>query len=237
MYKNRTCDDLFDVSNEYSDYILGFWIADGHIHLHKDKRKKLGYDKQWGIANTDRDIMFKIANIMNVRCSILKMTDLQISKNYKQMYSIVVYSDKLFDKFYKFSDSVNKSHNLRQLPEVRHFNHFVRGLFDGDGSLHYSKYKNRHGKETSELRSSFTASLDNKVFLSSLSEKLHNMVGVSHKKIHGSNISKLAYGQYDTYKLCKWMYDESTIHMNRKKKIWDESNKDRLLKSIKYRKL
>ena len=46
--------------------------------------------------------------------------------------------------------------------------------------------------------------------------------------------SKLTYGQYDTMLLCEWMYKDATIFMERKKKIWDDFDKDKLKNSVKY---
>jgi hypothetical protein len=34
--------------------------------------------------------------------------------------------------------------------------------------------------------------------------------------------------------LCEWMYKDATIFMERKKKIWDDFDKEKLRNSIKY---
>lgn len=232
MQTDRTCYDLFDTWTEQSAYILGLWWADGYIHLHKDKHHKQGYYKEFSVANTDHQIMLLLG-------SILKRAVVPMHKskpNWQQCYQIIVRSEKLFDFCYNLVGTTHKSNTPLIMPNIppEFLCHFIRGYFDGDGSIHWTHYNNRHGNLTKELRSSFTAGNDTGTFLEQLSRLLNTLIGTKHKNITSGNNRKLIFGQYDSMKLCNWMYGNATIYMVRKKLIWDSADKTRLTNSIKY---
>jgi len=114
------------------------------------------------------------------------------------------------------------------------FHHFVRGYFDGDGSIHIKHYKTRHGKTIDALATSFTAGLETGLFLEELRDAIRKIIPVGYKKIAEGAGRKLIFNQYDSMLLCEWMYQDATIFMKRKKAVWDSCNKERLARSKKY---
>lgn len=230
MRTNRTCCNLFESWTEYSAYILGFWWADGCIYLMRDNRRKQGYSKTFALCNTDAQIMHDLSHIL----------DRAITRTHKPPnlpeFRVKIFSEALFDYCYALTGTTQKSSVALALPPVplAFLPHFVRGYFDGDGSIHWVTYKNRHGKATRELRTSFTAGKDTGDFLTQLSTKLHSIVGTSQKRINVGVAKKLVFGQYDSALLCDWMYRDATLLMQRKKVIWDAVDKARLLASKRY---
>jgi len=220
---------IFKRWTEQSAYIYGLWFADGSIFLQKQNKK---YYKRFDITNTDKQIMSKIAAIMNTKLYRYKRKD---KPNWLICYCIRLYSQELFDFCYKITGTNKSKHNLN-LPNIprKVFKHFIRGYFDGDGSIHHVTYNNRHGKQTIELRTSFTAGIDTGNLLEKLRDAIRTYIPIGFRKVTGRKSHKIAFGQYDSALLCNWMYSNATIFMNRKKKIWDKSDKKRLLESKKF---
>lgn len=227
--------DFFDKWSEQSAYVFGFWYADGSIRITKGENN-CAY-KIFNITNTDKQIMDHISKLINVIPSIRKFKN----KNWKDAHIITVNSDKFFDFCYSFVGTIDKTHStiFPNIPD-KYLNHFIRGFFDGDGSIYLKKYRSRHGNPVINLNSSFASSVESWLTLNKLSEILHNKIDTNIRNIStfidedDAGGSKLSYGQYDTMLLCEWMYKDSTIFMERKKKIWDDFDKDKLINSKKY---
>jgi hypothetical protein len=219
--------NLFDDWNEQSAYVLGFWVADGGISLIKHRRKLY---KCFRIFNTDTQITKSLSKILGQH-----YTTSRRHANHKPEHQICIYSDKLFDFCYNITNNTNKSHAAFGLPAVpiHLFHHFVRGFFDGDGSIYYKHYKNRHNKITTALGTSFTGGCETS-HIDQLQQWLRRNVGLGNKKISGRLHKKLNYNQYDSMLLCEFMYKNATIFMKRKKDIWDSADKTKLLHSMKY---
>lgn len=212
------------------DGIVGIysWFADGGIEF---LRKNDKIYKRFILYNTDIQIMemfkkvFDDATLRN-----------HISNNSKKKcVRIVVYSECLFDFCYSLIGSTDKSHSLFKLPNLpsKMFHHFVRGFFDGDGSIYWRSSKSRHGKITKALQTSFTGGcLTNHI--EELRDYLHKNVGLGNKKISGKQRKKLIYNQYDSMLLCEWMYKNATVFMQRKKQIWDAVDREKIKMGIKF---
>jgi len=222
---------LFDNWNEISAYIFGFWLADGHIRVYRFKNSNK-YQKRFHITNTDKQLIYEIGKIMGKLPTLCK----KYEQHYKQVYGIEIISNKLFDFCYDMVGTHYKSSTEIPIPKIpkKLFHHFVRGFFDGDGSIHIKHYKTRHGKLVSALQTSFTSGIETGDFLENFKQKLREFIPVGNKKISTGLSKKLIFNQYDSMLLCEWMYKDATIYMKRKKKIWDESDKERLKKSTKF---
>jgi len=113
--------------------------------------------------------------------------------------------------------------------------HFIRGFFDGDGSIHETSYKNRHGKISTNVRSYFCYGLEAVEFLKCLKDELGNF-GINGIISKSGKTCRLKLNQYNTYLLCKLIYDDSKIKMDRKFEIWENCDKDKMINSRKYQK-
>lgn len=225
--------DFFDKWTEQSAYIFGFWYADGSLSIYKNKHKSY---KVFRLFNTDEQIMNDVSKIIGIKPSKVNPKD----EKRKVKYCICVYSDKFFDFCYSMVGSTDKTHstNFPKVPDL-YLHHFIRGYFDGDGSIFIKKYKSRHGNPILNLSSSFTASKESWVVLDELKNLLMKTIFTGNRKIttQSSELgtsTKLSFCQYDTMLLCEWMYKDATIFMKRKKEIWDNFDKDKLKNSVKY---
>jgi len=133
MRKYNLNENFFDVLNEKSAYWLGFLYADGYVRMKDGKSGEL----KLKLKDTDR-------------CHIEKfLTDIECSKpikcgidNKSKFCSVTVYSNLIVNKLFELGCVNNKTQKIR-LPNLNEslMNHFIRGYFDGDGSI--SKVKNR----------------------------------------------------------------------------------------------
>jgi hypothetical protein len=229
----RTYHDILSRDNEMSAYLLGFWMADGNIFLSSSKERKRK-QKGFSIINTDHQTMLMIGRWFGKE----PKSHAGARKGYKTFYTIKVKSDRLFDTCYGLTRSTSKSNQSVPLPELRRdlHHHFVRGFFDGDGSIHVKTYKNRHGKFTSALQTSFTAGLKTGDFLERLRDLIRSHIPVNPKKavVSSGTNRKLVFNQYDSMLLCNWLYSGATFFMERKKHTWDAIDKTRLTGSRKF---
>lgn len=84
---------------------------------------------------------------------------------------------------------------------------FIRGYFDGDGSVHYIKYKHsKNGKFYTNIRSNFTSGSER--FLEAVRDFLSEELSLCLRKIcqYGPAQFKLGYAQKDTETLLNYMY-------------------------------
>lgn len=227
--------NVFDEQNEFSSYLLGFWLADGNISF----KPRIGTKpvKGFSLYNTDRQIMDDIGKRLNRSVSRMKRSNAK--ETWLPPYQINIWSEKIYDFCHTITKSTSKSNKPVDLPTIHPelIRHFIRGFFDGDGSVHIKLCKNRHGKFTSVLGTSFTAGLKTEDFLDRLQDLIRTQLPeLSRKKQTVWKTSrKLIYGQYDSMLLCDWMYGgNASIYMKRKKAVYDSFPRERLLASLNY---
>ena len=222
----RDYHSILEREDETSAYLLGFWYADGCIFKSWSNGRK-NFQGSVHFSGKDFEHMTMIARFFGKEPRPIKGCN---------CFQVKVKSDKIFHHCYNLIGSTSKSNKAISVPRVQphNFHHFVRGFFDGDGSIYVKRYNNRHGKQTSELGTSFTSGVGSAQFLEELKKAIRNHIPVGDKKIAVGSNSKLIFGQYDSMLLCDWMYSNAIFYMRRKKNIWDSADKNRLLKSQKY---
>ena len=133
MRKYKFNEDFFDELNEKSTYWLGFLYADGYVRMKDGKSGEL----KLKLKDTDKYHIKKFLSDLNcekpIKCGIDKKS---------KFCSVTVYSNKIVNRLSELG-CVNNKTQLIRLPVLENdlMNHFIRGYFDGDGSI--SKIKNR----------------------------------------------------------------------------------------------
>lgn len=130
--------NYFNVDSAEMYYILGYWYADGGIY-----RKQGG--TYFDVASIDRDQIVKIKNAMEIKTSIL-----EDKTNKNTSYRVMVGNKKLVNNMVKkFNLPTQKTENItideKVIPQ-EFFYDFLRGYFDGDGSIVYSSYVKKNGR-------------------------------------------------------------------------------------------
>jgi hypothetical protein len=133
MRKYNFNEHFFDVLNEKSTYWLGFLYADGYVRLKDGKSGEL----KLKLKDTDKNHIEKFLNHLDCEKPIKCGVD-----NKSKFCSVTVYSNILVEKLFELGCLNNKTQKIR-LPNLSGdlMPHFIRGYFDGDGSVHKIKQR------------------------------------------------------------------------------------------------
>ena len=204
--------NFFQIWSEEMAYVLGFIAADGNI-CHSGRAHVLH------IACDDKDIIKKIKQVLDYKGPIHEKTriDSRIS------YSLRICDITIFKDLQKLNITERKSltFNPPLIPK-RLVRHFIRGYFDGDGSVSF-----RNSKYPSRLVVDFyTASKQ-------MAEFLHRTVKAILKDYYDGKISvrntnqKTKYyairiGHKASVKIFIYMYKNTNLYLERKYKKFTE---------------
>lgn len=171
-------------------YVLGFIYSDGTIG---------NQHNSFSISQKEPEILFKIKALMG--------SEHQISRqNAQELYTLTVGNKVMVNDLLALGLTPNKSLDAKfpVLPDNL-YSHFIRGYFDGDGSIAFLCKK--------FWRVSFvTGSID---FINGLREALSKYAGASIQTIHrfsSSNAYQLGYFRNsDLMKIFNFLYDDLTL--------------------------
>jgi len=192
-------------------YILGYIYADGCILRNRYRLK---------IASCDKSHLRSILYIMKSNYPMLA----NWSENRKRPnYCSIVDRKSVYFDLVKLGLIPRKS-KVAKFPSVpkKYFFHFLRGYFDGDGSVYYDRpHINRGDKKYIRLNTSFTsASYD---FLDTLQKLISKKLNIVQQRLSKNyDAFRLKYSTKDSLKLLKQLYKNSSalLKLNRKYKIY-----------------
>lgn len=221
-----------DIDSEVKAYLLGFFAADGHIEHRKDYDS---YTLRICVHLDDVHILMLFNNqITNGRSAIT------VSKS-RNIASIALTSKKIGEDLLKLGFDSNKTHSWKTLPKIpeKLYKHFIRGFFDGDGSVSVNPRKS--GNRIAGFNRNCCIACANENILDEISDK----IGIKFNKfskepcsavVNGSfaNFSKTYYIKLwnlsDLRAFHKYMYDNSNYYFLRKKHKFDLA----IMDDIKY---
>jgi hypothetical protein len=199
---------FFEKWSQELAYIVGFFLADGHMADHS-KVKHYGIFFSVG----DKDIIEKIANVCEYKNTVKKYI-------HKTTILSTMYKISISSKFvWKFFESLGFTHNKtfttripKQIPQ-EFMNHFIRGVFDGDGSLCF-RWKNYPQ----------TNIAGSKLLIDDVSK-----IGIEYSGINNKNnrLFTICYNGQKAIDFLNYIYKDATIYMDRKYK--------RYLKALKWK--
>lgn len=200
-------------------YVLGFLFADGNII--KTKRGT----HFTALYTSDYELLKSISKIMR---STHKISSGKSKTGY--VYKIQIGSKELFDDLGELGLTPNKAQRMR-LPKIpkKHFSHFVRGYFDGDGNVWMGLLNKNRLKPTLALTSCFTSASHE--FLTELHRELlkKGLKGGGVYRIKNKECNRLSFSTLDTLKLYRIMYTMPyKLFLTRKKLIFEKFIKMRL---------
>lgn len=203
MRKYKVNKYFFDTLNEKSSYWLGFLYADGYVRLKDGKSGEL----KLKLKNTDKNhiqkFLLDIESDAPIKCGI---------DNKSKFCSVSVNSTYMVKKLFTLGCVEKKTQKIR-LPDIptNFMGSFIRGYFDGDGSI--SKNKKRPN--------SFTVSMcSNKNF----NEDVVKYLGYG-KIYEDTNFSVIKINKIgDIKKFRDFIYYEHQVLLGRKKEMFDQIN-------------
>lgn len=233
------------IDTEEKAYWLGFIYADGSIAKNykpakqKENGKKGRTYFRISLKGEDSTHLKKLARSLGVPESRVKMTTNYFSALQREYTycSLFIGSEALVDSLINLG--IPPAHTLKEdsrkefmmFPDEsvipsKLYHHFIRGYFDGDGSLTHTK---RRGKYV-DTKHYTVKILGNEGVCYFLKDYFkHETVNSSpnSKNIYRSNIKGFAYsyergGNHNTYYHLKKMYDGAEIYLDRKKEQVDE---------------
>lgn len=189
-------------------YVLGFFTADGCLTINPRGSHYIE------LACNDRDVLEKIRRAMNSKHKIGSKT--RTLPNQKQGYRLQIGSKAMFGDLQKLGFTVKKS-NTVTLPDIPkpYLNDFLRGYFDGDGSVTFAKYwrKNR-GRHMKCIVVVFTSG--SKQLLSQLARRIRQQLNITTSKVIYHQGYRLSYWYRKATQLLEKLYERPTIFMQRK---------------------
>lgn len=207
--KYRFNEHFFDIiDTEEKAYILGFFMADG-TNIENQRLVEMRLQKE------DKYILDKINSILESNRPLRHFDPPKRFPNRKEQYGIMFRSLHFSKTLKNIGMCRNKSYLLKFptcIPDEL-MNHFVRGYFDGDGSICNTKY-------SSKYRFSIVGTED---FIDATRGILHEKCGVSYAMLHtrfkerDTNTRYITYsGRVQAIKFGSWLYKDATIYLTRK---------------------
>ena len=182
---------------EETYYLLGYLYADGYVNPNKGLIN---------ITSKDKEILEKLVFLIG---------DIPIKEN-NSFYNIQWYSKKHIQQLIDLG-CYNKKSLILEYPNWLHKDlehHFIRGYFDGDGSI---GLYNRTGKDKRPSKVLKVNIAGTKNFLKGIKNYINNKGSISKT----SSIYLLQYsGNTSSSIFCEKIYENSTLYMERKHDVY-----------------
>ena len=188
---NQIKEDIFDEINEESAYWIGFILADGNIYYPKNRSKQLNF----GLKESDREHLEKFKKFVG--------SNKQLYYNNKAVF-LSIYSNRIVDKIEEYGITQRKSLTAKVPEMLKNNRHFWRGVVDGDGWVTI----NKEGYPTIGLCGTIDV-------IKSFIELTGKRVKIGQPNLD-KNFVQIAYTTTSAQILCKYLYDDSEIYLNRK---------------------
>ncbi len=216
--KIRYNENFFKEWSAEMAYVLGLIYTDGNLHIRKARS---GYEM--GIltfAQKDKELVEKFLILMNCDATIRFKEKRELENTTAgELYYFSIGNNDMANDLFRLGVTPNKSLDM-EFPEIpdEYLRHFVRGLFDGDGSVYLESNKSIRVKLLSGSRN----------FISTLNQKLIEN-GFSDRYISGGTPSTpnayfIRYNSdIEAFKFYEYLFKDIPERMcySRKKKIFE----------------
>lgn len=216
------------IDSEAKAYWLGFIYADGSVRVNVHKRGYKSYVTT--IAQAEKEPLEKF--IKCIAQSDIKITEYLVKKTNSIVYSISLNSETLFNDLNNQGCIPNKSLVLKfptKIPdELVH--HFIRGYFDGDGSVYKSDNVVKYQTHTATYAGCDVSICGTLEFLTELKNNLVFMGerGIHKEKRKLTNTWTLRLsGHKRVILFYDYIYKDASIFLQRKKDKFEQVIKER----------
>jgi len=212
VLRKRGCYKKYSVNSAYFDiidtehkaYWLGIMYSDGCVEEKTDNSKAV----RWNCI--DGDLMKQFILDINFTGNLTK----EVHKKYNKEINCLRINDvQLANSLISLGCIPNKSLTI-QFPNIPEslIPHFIRGFFDGDGTV--GVYKNSSKANYYTLRSGFCSGSEQ--FLIDLAKHLPTKSKIVKLQDLDKNVYVLNFSVKDSLALFDYMYKDATIYLNRK---------------------
>lgn len=202
--------DCDQVQTQIEAYLIGFLYADGYItNFTYNKWRALGISLQ----ERDKDFLQNICDIFNSNLS--KNYSLKYQSKTKS-YKLMICDCSLVQRIIKLGVIPHKTYQnsdfvFTNIPDELK-SHFIRGFFDGDGTI----YKNKNRKYGAGF-----VSLNNSL-LNSMLSYIKQYTGTGSIRVDKKYTRINFSGNPSVLKFGEFIYKDSEFYMERKKKEFDQ---------------
>lgn len=194
--------------DNYTSYLIGLFQSDGHLHKGKGNKGRATIE----ISEKDKDIIHKIKEIIPYNYSIKERSRNIIlkNKNYLHKSIYISVSDIEFRKFLNENGvPYGKKSEIINVPENISKNDYIRGLFDGDGSLGFTN-------KNIPFVSFVTESEYIKEFLLDFYSEITNKTKKKNNRNKRDNLYNIILYKEDAVKFCEIVYYNDCLSLDRK---------------------
>lgn len=194
------------IDSEEKAYFLGLMYTDGNIRINKSSKQI-----RLQLQLRDEEIIKKFKEELNSDSNLIY--DKRIGK---ECVGIEITNKKLFDDLYSLGVIPNKTYLSQSLPKVpdKFLIPFLRGLFDGDGSLSYKE--NYNEVHVGFINYNYKITEEFQLIIDKLiNKKEHNKI-INNLNDFGSSYRCQWRGRRQVLKILSLLYDNSNIYLKRK---------------------
>ena len=196
-----------EINTPVKAYILGLLYTDGN----RNKRKN-HYQITLKLQDRDVDILYKIKSEMNYNRPLKYIEESKNNSNSRNQYALIIDNKQIAISLEKWGIIPNKTKTLvfPNFLSEELIPHFIRGCWDGDGTISHNLKEQRAGFiGTYNMCIGIKQFLENKLDVHLKKKKkpsnaMNNLYSIS---IHGGKQLK---------RFLDFIYKDSTIHFNRK---------------------
>lgn len=209
-------ENFFKVWTREMAYILGFICADGFVYNDGYKNKgKLGMS----IHLQDKELLIKIVKCLSLDDSIVK------ERKNSKMCEFSIYNLEIYYDLIALGVMESKSLKLKWINVPKQFRRdFIRGYFDGDGSITIQNAKNSTYKKPTIQ---FLGTSD---FLNGIAKVFEEELNIPFKNPEKTKtkINCLRYRTKQARIIMDYLYDgvSNTLYLSRKKEKYDKYKKE-----------
>lgn len=208
--KYKINENFFDkIDNQDKAYILGFLYADGCNCKPKQT-------VSMSLQEDDFDILEKIRICMNEHP--LEYIDYSnkhdFGYTYKNQYRMLIFNKHICDSLDNIGMTPSKSLTL-EFPSIDKelYRHFIRGYFDGDGSV-YQYFVNENNKPVTLTITSTLSFLEQ--IKQIISDELNIYAGIYDASNHNGVTKVFSMSTEASHKFLDWIYLDANLYMQRK---------------------
>jgi len=213
--------ELQIIDNEVKAYLLGFLYGDGTITTFVEKTGRIRYLIKISINKNDKDIVIKLKeqfNFFNLnefdygKYNVNSSKQLSLVKSSKLLYDDLILNGLYPRKSYENKDNLCLPNLSDEL-----MSHFIRGIFDADGSVYVqSNRKNLIRIEFCSVAKNFIYEINNLLKLNNINswKVIERTYDNGNQNLYIITITRTT----EVQKLISYMYNNATIYLERKAK-------------------
>lgn len=201
------------IDTEHKAYWLGFIMADGNVY---DFTKQPKYSLDIALNSKDKTHLEKLKENLEFTGEIKERV---IKKKYPTS-RLQVHGKEFVMNLVDKGCTPNKTMNVTipNLP-TELIKHFIRGYFDGDGSItiYDDGYKDKL---------SISLCCGNEEFLNEVQSIIIKELNLTEVKIYSdkrSNLKEYRKARQDAFKILTWLYKDATVYLDRKYEMYNKS--------------